>query len=464
MDTQGIFSLSPYSSVEAQKPKYPRLVAHSQPVPSLTMSNGTGIVYKYFDLIDGFIRVRVLGQDVSLSALQKGVGEPPSRREYRRLVVETCVIGVEEEVLPKVHSIYPEDAIAAEDLLYQICVDVNPNLEIHSVSLPAEGAAQATEDEADAMFRQRAKSLQEKVLLELVGQEEAVRRICRTVLKSATGIGDPLRPIGSFLLVGRTGTGKTELAKSLARHLFESNNLIRIDCSEFALPHETAKLIGAPPGYVGHNDGGTLTEALLRDPHAVVLFDEIEKGHEKLHNMLLQILDDGRLTDSKGNTVSFRKALVLMTSNVGTMDYAQACNRVGFGRDGSLAEYDYESITQEALKRNFKPELMNRLDGVITFRRLSPEDCARIAELQLQKLRERMQNAGIQLKWSGRLAKAVAEEGYCEEFGAREVRRALARLVEEPLSNAILDGTFSSGQQVIASWKGGKVVFRQAAA
>ncbi|MGB0952014.1 MAG: AAA family ATPase [Planctomycetota bacterium] len=428
------------------------------------MSTGTGIVYKYFDLIDGFIRVRVLGQDVSLSVLQKGVGEPPSRREYRRLVVENCVIGVDEEVLPKVHSIYPEDTIAAEDLLYQICVDVNPNLEIHSVALPADAAGDVAEVEAQEEFRQRAFDLKGQVLEELVGQDEAVTQICRTVMKAASGIGDPQRPVGSFLLVGRTGTGKTELAKSLARHLFESNNLVRIDCSEFALPHETAKLIGAPPGYVGHNDGGTLTESLMRDPRAVVLFDEIEKGHEKLHNMLLQILDDGRLTDSKGNTVYFHDALVLMTSNVGTADYAEATNRLGFGREGALAACDYEEITRAALRRNFKPELMNRLDGVLTFNALSPEDCTRIAELQLIKLRERMVRAGIQLKWSTRLAGAVAEAGYCEEYGAREVRRALARLVEEPLSNAILDGEYAPGTKVTAGWRGGKVVFRGDAA
>ncbi|MDA0666786.1 MAG: AAA family ATPase [Planctomycetota bacterium] len=428
------------------------------------MPNETGIVYKYFDLIDGFIRVKVLGQDVSLSVLQKGVGEPPSRREYRRLVVENCVIAVEEEVLPKVHSIYPEDTIAAEDLLYQICVDVNPNLDIHSVALPAGGAQEESENEAMQSFKERARLLKDAVLKELIGQDEAVHQICRSVRKSASGIGDPQRPVGSYLLVGRTGTGKTELAKSLARHLYESNNLVRIDCSEFALPHETAKLIGAPPGYVGHNDGGTLTEALMRDPHAVVLFDEIEKGHEKLHNMLLQILDDGRLTDSKGNTVSFTKALVLMTSNVGTADYAEATNRLGFGRDGGLEICDFDAITSVALRRNFKPELMNRLDGVLTFRSLTPENCTTIAGLLLQKLQQRMDNAGIRLKWSKRLAEAVAEAGYCEEYGAREVRRALARLVEEPLSNAIMDGEFAPGQKVTAGWRGGRVTFRGDAA
>ena len=426
------------------------------------MSTSAGIVYKYFDLIDGFIRVRVLGQEDALPALQKGVGEPPSRRQYRRMVVEKCVVGVDEEVLSKVHAIYPEDTIAAEDLLYQIVVDVNPNLEIHSVSLPAEAESQVSTEAERRDFMEQANNLEGNILRELVGQDDAVHRICRAVRKAASGIADPLRPIGSFLLVGRTGTGKTELAKSLARHLYSSNNLVRIDCSEFALPHETAKLIGAPPGYVGHNDGGTLTEALMRDPNAVILFDEIEKGHEKLHNMLLQILDEGRLTDSKGNTVHFRQALVLMTSNVGTEDYREASNRMGFGRDGLLDQQDFDAITDAAVRQNFKPELLNRLDGVLTFRALDVEDCARIAEMQLIRLQDRMRNAGVELKWSKRLAAAVAEVGYSEEYGAREVRRALATLVEEPLSSAILDGKYASGSTVHAGWRDQKVRFRAA--
>jgi len=423
----------------------------------------TGIVYKYFDLIDGFVRVKVVSPEEALHALQQGVGEPPSRREYRRMVVRSCVLAFEEEVLPRVHAVYPEDLIAAEDLLYQICVDVNPALEIHSVSLPVEAAPDAVAaPEQEAQRMRRVERLQERLHADLIGQDDAISQVCRAVRKAACGLKDPVRPVGAFLLVGRTGTGKTQLAKSLAQHLHGEHGLVRIDCSEFALPHETAKLIGAPPGYVGHNDGGTLTEALKRDPRCVVLFDEVEKGHEKLHNMLLQILDEGRLTDSKGETVSFKEAVVLMTSNVGTVDYAAARDRLGFGGGDGLQTSDYEDLTHRALRRDFKPELLNRLDGILVFRALDPADCERIAELQLEQLRDRVRGAGVQLEWTPRLARAVAEAGWSEEYGAREVRRSLARLVEEPLTDRILAGDFGGGERVRAGWRAGRITLRRA--
>jgi len=426
------------------------------------MTHEIGIVYKYFDLIDGFIRVKVASMDESLVALADGV-TPPSRRDYRKLVVENCILNLDEHVLQQVARLYPEDLAAAEDLLYQICIDVNPSLEIHSVSLPASMTAEEVETAApqqtlgQEFFEAAAPTLEQTVLKEVVGQDDAVRKICKSVRKAASCLNDPNRPIGTFLLVGRTGTGKTELAKSVARNLYGANNLVRLDCSEFALPHETAKLIGAPPGYVGHNEGGTLTEALKRDPYCVVLFDEIEKGHEKLHNMLLQILDEGRLSDSKGETVSFSNAIVLMTSNVGTADYAQATSRVGFGED-VLEENDFQQLTQAALRRNFKPELLNRLDGVLTFRALEMDACAKIADMQLKQIRERVSRAGLQIRWTPSLCKAMAAQGYSEEYGAREVRRTVSQLVEEPLSDAILEGSLPQGEITIR-WRGGKVVF-----
>ena len=420
----------------------------------------SSLVYKYFDLIDGFIRVRIAGAEGNMPEIEMSTNSTPSRRDYRQYVVSNFVLDLDSEVMPKVHAVYPEDTMAAEDLLYQICVDVNPGLEIHSISLPAaedEGASSESEMER---FRELANGLQKNVLAELVGQDDAVNKICRSVRKAAVGLNDPNRPIGSFLLVGRTGTGKTELAKSISRNLLDGRKLVRIDCSEYALPHETAKLIGAPPGYVGHSEGGILTSEIEENPRSVVLFDEIEKGHDNLHNMLLQILDDGRLTDSKGTTVNFSNCLILMTSNVGTMDYAEATSRLGFDQPESLEQTEFADITKQALRAKFKPELLNRLDGVLTFRALDQDDCEKIAELHLKMLQQRMQGAKISLKWSKALCRAVAAAGYSEEYGAREVRRAIANLIEEPLSNAILDGEMLSGSEVKAGWKAGEVNFK----
>ena len=420
----------------------------------------SSLVYKYFDLIDGFIRVRIACNESSMPELEIVSAQTPSRRDYRQYIVNNFILDLENEVMPKVHAIYPEDSMAAEDLLYQICVDVNPGLEIHSVALPAtedEGAETECEQQR---FSELASKLQDNVLSELVGQDNAINKIYHSIRKAAVGLNDPERPIGSFLLVGRTGTGKTELAKSVARHLLDGRKLVRIDCSEYALPHETAKLIGAPPGYVGHSEGGVLTSAIEENPRSIVLFDEIEKGHDKLHNMLLQILDDGRLTDSKGTTVDFSQCLILMTSNVGTADYSQATSRLGFDQPHSLAQSEFVDITQMALKEKFKPELLNRLDGVLTFRSLDKDDCLRIAELQMKMLQGRMQGANINLKWNKSLCRAIAGEGYSEEYGAREVRRAISRLIEEPLSNAILDGEMARGAEVNASWKSGAVHFK----
>jgi len=420
----------------------------------------SSLVYKYFDLIDGFIRVRIAGADGNMPEIEMSTNSTPSRRDYRQYVVSNFVLDLDSEVMPKVHAVYPEDTMAAEDLLYQICVDVNPGLEIHSISLPAaEDEVAASESERER-FRELANGLQKNVLAELVGQDDAVNKICRSIRKAAVGLNDPNRPIGSFLLVGRTGTGKTELAKSISRNLLDGRKLVRIDCSEYALPHETAKLIGAPPGYVGHSEGGILTSEIEENPRSVVLFDEIEKGHDNLHNMLLQILDDGRLTDSKGTTVNFSNCLILMTSNVGTMDYAEATSRLGFDQPESLEQTEFADITKQALRAKFKPELLNRLDGVLTFRALDQDDCEKIAELHLKMLQQRMQGAKISLKWSKALCRAVAAAGYSEEYGAREVRRAIANLIEEPLSNAILDGEMLSGSEVKAGWKAGEVNFK----
>lgn len=426
---------------------------------ALIMQN-SALVYKYYDLIDGFIRIRVMNPEDSLPGLELENGLTPSRRDYRSYIIKNCVLDLDTEVMPKVHAVYPEDTLAAEDLLYQICIDVNPGLEIHSVALPAEEQENNSEAENEEKeFQTKSELLQKNVLKNLIGQDEAVNKICRTIRKAACGLSDPKRPIGTFMLVGRTGTGKTELAKILSSELFNQNALVRIDCSEYAMAHETAKLIGAPPGYIGHADGGTLTNAIIENQRSVILFDEIEKGHEKLHNMLLQILDDGRLTDSKGTTVDFSKSLILMTSNVGAADYAMASSRLGFGQNQNLSEFDFEDITKSALREKFKPELLNRLDGILTFKSLSLEDCQKIANIQLGHLHKRITNAGVEISWNKHLCRFIAEKGYNQEYGAREIRRAIAHWVEEPLSSLILDGKIKPEEHIKLSARKGNVHF-----
>jgi ATP-dependent Clp protease ATP-binding subunit ClpC len=429
------------------------------------MQTETGIVYKYFDLLDGFIRVRLLADDEDLQ-LPPGQTAPPDRRHYRRLVVRQCIVEPE-DLLERVLRRFPDEEMAAEGLLYQICIDVNPRLEIHSVTLSTskDSATAAAETQTDAAQKLRdcAPKLEQKILKEVFGQDQAVRTLCTAVRKAACGLADPDRPIGSYLLVGRTGCGKTELAKALARHLHDPQQLVRIDCSEFALPHETAKLIGSPPGYVGHNEGGMLTEALRANPHAVVLFDEIEKGHQKLHHMLLQILDDGRLTDSKGQTVSFQHAVILLTSNVGTEDYRQAATRLGFG-DSAIDGKHFRDLTQIALEREFRPEMLNRLDGILTFHSLDEQCCSRIAAAQLHRLKQRIDRIDVALKWTPAVAKHLARLGFSEEYGAREVRRTVARLVEEPLSQEIMDGSIQPGDQITVRWMRNQIRFERLAA
>ena len=423
------------------------------------MQTATSIVYKYFDLLDGFIKVRLVKEDQSLS-LPNNLDGPPDRREYRHLVVASCVLQWQ-DVISQVQRLYPEDAAIAEDLLYQICIDLNPHLEIHSVALPVTTEFEALpphhSTEHTGNLKKQAGKLASQVRQDVIGQDDAVEVICKSIRKAACGLNDPQRPIGTFLLVGGTGCGKTELAKSLARNWNPGHDLVRIDCSEYALPHESAKLIGAPPGYIGHSDGGVLTEALKKNERAVVLFDEIEKGHEKVHNMLLQILDEGRLTDSKGETVSFRNALILLTSNVGTADYAAAKNRLGFENPDVLAPEAFEDLTKKALQRTFKPELLNRFDQILTFNRLNKEDCTQIAAIQLRSLRERVKRAGVLMRWTASATRQLAATGFSPEYGARELRRTITRLVEDPLSHAIIEGDLKPGDAVTIRTQGGKV-------
>jgi ATP-dependent Clp protease ATP-binding subunit ClpC len=270
------------------------------------------------------------------------------------------------------------------------------------------------------------------------------------IRRSRSGLKDPRRPIGSFIFMGSTGVGKTELAKALAEFMFDSEDaLLRIDMSEYRERHTVSRLVGAPPGYVGFEDGGQLTEAVRRRPYRVILFDEIEKAHPEVWNVLLQVLDDGRLTDGQGHVVDFRNTVIIMTSNIGT-ELAGRGGTIGFG--GVMldeVEERFAAGVHDALKRAFRPEFLNRIDEVIVFHQLRREHIEQIVELQAAELANRIAEKGLHLELSPAARAWLAEQGYDPDYGARPLRRVIQRMVEAPLSKRIIAGEFEVGDTIV---------------
>ncbi len=288
----------------------------------------------------------------------------------------------------------------------------------------------------------------------LIGQDEAVKAVSRAIRRARVGLKNPNRPIASFIFSGPTGVGKTELTKSLAAYFFGSEEaMIRLDMSEFMERHTVSKLIGSPPGYVGFNEGGQLTEAVRRRPYTVVLFDEIEKAHPDVFNLLLQLLEDGRLTDSKGRTVDFKNTLIIMTSNIGSKVIEKGGGGLGFEFSGGAAEetnYNrIRSLVNEELKQYFRPEFLNRLDEIIVFRQLTRDEVKEIAEIMLKEVFGRMQEKGITLSVTETFKERLVEEGYNPSYGARPLRRAVMRLLEDSLAEEFLSGRISHGDSAL---------------
>ncbi|WP_286312526.1 ATP-dependent Clp protease ATP-binding subunit [Romboutsia ilealis] len=320
---------------------------------------------------------------------------------------------------------------------------------------------QIVEEEAERLL-----NLEEILHGRVVGQDQAVKSISRAIRRSRAGLKDPKRPIGSFLFLGPTGVGKTELCKALAEVQFgDENQIIRIDMSEYMEKHAVSKLIGSPPGYVGYNEGGQLTEKVRRNPYSVVLFDEIEKAHEDVFNILLQILDDGRLTDSKGRMVDFKNTILIMTSNVGATKINK--NKVlGFGANNDKDEemknqYDKmkDSIMGE-LKQKFKPEFLNRIDDIIVFHPLKENHIYEIVKLMTREVIQRLKSLNIDLEISEEAVKLIAQEGLDLEYGARPLKRAIQKELEDTLSEAILKGDVKKGSNVVAEIEGNKIVYK----
>jgi ATP-dependent Clp protease ATP-binding subunit ClpC len=288
----------------------------------------------------------------------------------------------------------------------------------------------------------------------LIGQEDAVKAVSRAIRRARVGLKNPNRPIASFIFSGPTGVGKTELTKALAAYFFGSEDaMIRLDMSEYMERHTVSKLIGSPPGYVGYNEGGQLTEAVRRRPYTVVLFDEIEKAHPDVFNILLQILEDGRLTDAKGRTVDFKNTLLIMTSNIGSKVIEKGGGGLGFefAEDQTEAQYNrIRSLVNEELKQYFRPEFLNRLDEIIVFRQLNKEEVKDIAEILLKEVFSRLGEKDINLEVTAKFKERLVEEGYNPAYGARPLRRAIMRLLEDVLAEEILSGRIKAGDVAIA--------------
>jgi ATP-dependent Clp protease ATP-binding subunit ClpC len=301
----------------------------------------------------------------------------------------------------------------------------------------------------------------------VIGQHDAVTAISKAIRRARVGLKNPNRPIGSFIFSGPTGVGKTELAKALAGYFFGSeDNIIRVDMSEFMERHTVSKLIGSPPGYVGFNEGGQLTESVRRKPYSVVLFDEIEKAHPDVFNILLQILDDGRLSDSKGRTVDFKNTIIIMTSNVGARGIENP-TPLGFSMndDDEKARYDkMKDTVMDEMKKMFRPEFLNRLDDTIIFHQLTREEIRRIVDIMTKDLSDRMKAHNMELIITDEVKDELAKEGYSPSYGARPLRRVIQKRIEDEISEEMLSGKFKEGDVVTASLKDGKIVFDKAKA
>ena len=322
-----------------------------------------------------------------------------------------------------------------------------------------------TEDESMRLLK-----LEEKLHQRVVGQDDAVTAVAKAIRRSRVGLKDPKRPIGSFLFLGPTGVGKTELCKTLAESMFgDENAMVRIDMSEYMEKHTVSRLVGSPPGYVGHEEGGQLTEKVRRKPYSVVLFDEIEKAHEDVWNILLQILEDGIVTDSQGRRVDFKNTIIVMTSNVGARNITAADKPLGF--DGRETEADekarFDRIKQavmDELRRTFKPEFLNRIDETIVFRQLTEEDIRRIAQRMLEITGKRMAQQGITLLADDEAVTALAKDGFDPQYGARPLRRAIQNEVEDAVAEQMLEGKLQSGDTAHICLQDGKVAIEKAAA
>ena len=302
--------------------------------------------------------------------------------------------------------------------------------------------------------RQKLLKLPEILHKRVIGQDEAVEAVSEAILRARAGLKDENRPIGSFIFMGPTGVGKTELAKALSEALFDSErNLIRIDMSEYMEKHSVSRLVGAPPGYVGYDQGGQLTEAVRRQPYSVILFDEIEKAHPDVFNILLQLLDDGRLTDNQGRTVDFKNTIIILTSNIGSAYLTEHI------KDDGTIDQSVKDEVEEELKKNFRPEFINRIDDIVVFSPLTEAQIGRIIDLSMEEIQDRLEERNITIKLTDASKQLISQEAYSPQYGARPVKRYLQKYIETGIAEKLIKGEIEDGQEIVIDAKQGKQEF-----
>ncbi len=420
---------------------------------------------KYCPILDSFIKIREFSPD-EIDQLLSGV-EIPDKRAYQEFVVSTAVPEYREKYLAvgygDMDGGYDEENVVEE--LYRMCIKVNPTLNIYNISIPVHSSAESASMRLakPKAFRSRireAAGIEKALRRRVIGQDDAVARVARAVQSARLGIRDAQRPVGCFLFAGQTGVGKTELAKALAELLTGSEkNMVRVDCSEFSQPHEYSKLIGAPPGYVGYEDGGNLGDALAKHPENVVLFDEIEKANTKLHNLLLQIMDEGYVSDNRQRRICFRQAVVILTSNVGTQRVQAMKGTVGFCRTDSPDASVRQRETLKGMRTVFSPEFLNRLDDIICFNSLSPGHSRDIVRQMLQAVRRNLADTRIGIRFTRGVVDYLVRNGMDPDYGARPLKRAIRHYIETPLTELIIQEPPPLPASYIARVSGGKVQF-----
>lgn len=427
----------------------------------------TNVTIRYCQAIDRFIKVRVFS-DSEIQQLFKNVNLT-GKRSYQQLVINTAIVNYSDNLSQEavqLSEMIGKDAEWLEDELYDLIIRINPAMDINRVSINTEEKETPDklfllEGTKDTKKEESILSLENRLKERVIGQDEAVSKVVHALKRAQTGIKSPDRPVGCFLFAGQTGVGKTELAKNLAEMVLgDGKNMLRIDCSEYALPHEYAKLIGAPPGYVGYDDGGVLSGPMRKNPETVVLFDEIEKANSKVHNLLLQIMDEGFATDNKGRRIDFNKSIIIMTSNVGAGAISEHEGAIGFGdRKSEVDQIFKEKQTVMAIENAFAPEFINRIDDIVIFRALENEDNIKIVTILLNQVSERVGAMGKKIMFPSRIKEHLAHKIEHSKYGARPLKRIVSRYIETPLSDCLLSCKFKDAKEIKVSLKKGKVGF-----